>query len=75
MQHMADDAERKVAPPSPAHPPQGRFGEPCRRILGTHPARVAYCIQVVEEEREIDFTGTRLVTPGIVGKLDMPYPR
>jgi hypothetical protein len=52
-----------------------RFHGTCLRlVLATDPAAISDLIEIAKQERIVDFSGTRLVPPGIIGKLDMGDP-
>src|SRR3954451_17534013 len=55
-------------------PAQAFLGLALRLVLAADPAVVADVVEMAEQERVIDFTGSRLVAARIVGKLDMGDP-
>ena len=52
-------------------PPEPRLGAGLRLVLRADPALVADAVEVLVEERIVDLARPRLVTAGIVRKLDM----
>src|SRR6266702_5869524 len=57
------------------HPRQDVFGFSRGRVFRADPTLVAEPVDEIEQAREIDLSGSGLVTAGSVGDLHMPDPR